>query len=230
MMFYIIQEEINGVWGASVLSDPKRLAWQPDGTVHICEYLPDNVERRLLFSSESSGYGEWVSHGGEWTSPSAGILTAPGGEAFLMETLWGTNLAMEADIAVSAGSLASLIVRGNPSAMAGYRISLDVERQQVGLYLRWPGTPDRPLQERPVALRPEGWHNLKVVVEGKFFEIYVDGVLQLVRDHGLYDSGCFGLHAHGMAHFRRVMAYVYQGPEEAEPDWQRHCRPRHLFP
>src|SRR6185436_14345220 len=60
MMFYIIQEEINGIWGASVLSDPKQLAWQPDGTVHIREYLPPNVQQHPLFALEREDYSAWI--------------------------------------------------------------------------------------------------------------------------------------------------------------------------
>jgi hypothetical protein len=250
-MFYIIQEEINGIWGASVLSDPKQVAWQPDGTVQIREVPPNKEARRWLSASEvevkssevsktsevskaspasatpdllETPYREWISQGGNWESPEAGFLVAPGNEAYLMDTLWGSNLALEAEVWLPAGGMASLMVRGNPSAMAGYRVSLDVERQRVGLYLRFPGEPDRPLQERRVELQPERWYNLKVVVQGRFFEVYLDGILYLVRDHDLYDSGCFGLHAQGAGRFRQVQAYHY--PEAAAPDWQRRCRPR----
>ncbi len=143
-MFYIIQEEINGIWGASRLSDPKRIAWRPDGTAQIHEHVPDNVKRRMLFASESEDYAPWVSHGGNWGISSEGILSAPVGEedaypdAYLINTLWGADFAMEAEVWAEEGGIASLIARGNPSAMAGYRISLDFERQVVGVYLRFP--------------------------------------------------------------------------------------------
>ena len=48
-MLYVVQEETAGVWGASVLSDPKRLEWMADGTVRIREHVPGNVSRRPLF-------------------------------------------------------------------------------------------------------------------------------------------------------------------------------------
>lgn len=103
---------------------------------------------------------------------------------------------------VETGGLASVIVRGNPSAMAGYRISLDFDQNLVGLYLIFPGEPDRLLQERAIDLSPQQWHTLKVVVQGKILDIYVDGALYIVREAQVYDSGCFGLHARGPAQFR----------------------------
>lgn len=230
-MLYILQEEINGIWGASRLSDPKRLAWQADGTVQIHEYVPDNVKRRFLFSSKSDNFAPWVQHGGEWSAGKEGRLSAPlgAGEAYLMDTLWGADLAIEAEVRAEDGSVASLIVRGNPSAMAGYRISLDFARNVVGFYLRFPAAADRVIQERTVSLQPGRWHHLKVVVQGAFFDIYVDGALYIVYHQSLYDSGCFGLHARGPVTFRRVQAYINDGPEAILQDWERRCWPRHLF-
>jgi len=231
-MFYIIQEEINGIWGASSLSDPKQVAWLPDGTVQIREYVPDNVRREGLFSSEREDYTEWASRGqGQWRSAEGVLSVSTGGaDGYFSDTLWGADLAFEAEVRAEAGNVASLIVRGNPTALAGYRVSLDFERQRVGLYLRFPNEPDQLLQERPAALAPGGWHSLKVVAQGEFFDIYVDGVLSIVRHHSLYKDGCFGLHARGAAQFRRVHAYRYIGPEGPAQDWTSRCRPRHLFP
>ena len=48
-MLYVVQEEMEGVWGASVLSDPKRVEWMADGTVRVREHVPGNVTRRPLF-------------------------------------------------------------------------------------------------------------------------------------------------------------------------------------
>jgi hypothetical protein len=231
-MFYIIQEEINGIWGASSLSDPKRMIWLPDGTVQIQEHVPDNVGRRPLFSSAVDGYQGWIRQGGVWQSSVDGILAASAGEdgSYFTYTLWGADLALEAEIEADQGGVGSLIVRVNPSALAGYRVSLDFDRKLVGFYLRFPGEPDRALQDRPVDLPGEAWHHLKVVAQGNFFEIYVDEVLTIVYHQRLYESGCFGLHARGSVRFRNVQAYRYIGPEGAAPDWHSHCRPRHLFP
>ncbi|MEZ4678037.1 MAG: hypothetical protein R2932_27845 [Caldilineaceae bacterium] len=97
--------------------------------------------------------------------------------------------------------MASLIVRGNPSAMAGYRISLAQTTGTVALYQRFPAQPDQLIQQRPVSLSANGWHKLKVVVQGGFFDIYVDDMLQIVRHHRTYTDGCFGLHAWGVCNF-----------------------------
>ena len=133
-MFYIVQEEIQGIWGASVMSDPKKIVWMPDGTVQIQEYVPDNVGRRTLFLSRADSYDAWVPHGGNWRRDKE-VLTAPSRDrdAYLMNTLWGEDLAIEAEMFSAFRETGSLIVRGNPSAFAGYRISLDFERGVVGL-------------------------------------------------------------------------------------------------
>lgn len=230
-MFYIIQEEIEGIWGASVLSDPKRLAWTPDGTVQIREHVPDNVQQQTLFDSNADNFTGWVQHGGEWRAAS-GEVRLPQGEqdVFLMDTLWGRDLTLGADMFAEQGVVASLIVRSNPSAMAGYRISLDFDRGVVGFYLRFPGQADRILQERQIALSAGEWHKLKVVAQGKFFEIYVDDNLLIVHDQRVYEDGCFGLHARGAIRFRHVYAYTVNDSGKDRQDWHRRCQPRHLFP
>jgi hypothetical protein len=227
-MFYIIQEEIAGVWGASVLSDPKRMEWLADGTVRIREHVPDNVQEKILFDSQRGDYSGWVQHGA-WDLES---VQSSGGnqDAFLLNTLWGRDFTLESEVLAQPGSVASLFVRGNPSAMAGYRISLDFARGTVGFYLRFPAQPDQLLQERAVTLQVGVWQHLKVVVQWKFFEIYVNDSLVLVHDQRLYEDGCFGLHAQGVVQFRKVLAYTITEPKWAPPDWNQRCQPRHLFP
>ncbi|HMN30472.1 MAG TPA: family 43 glycosylhydrolase, partial [Caldilineaceae bacterium] len=80
-MFYIIQEEIEGVWGASVVSDPRRIEWQADGTVRIREHVPEQTQKRLLFDGLGQGFDGWVQHGGEWQwSPEdSHLVTTPPG-------------------------------------------------------------------------------------------------------------------------------------------------------
>lgn len=63
-MLYIVQEEINGIWGASVLSDPKRIEWLDDGTVRVCEHLPAAVTRQMLFDSGQDAWNDRTSYGG----------------------------------------------------------------------------------------------------------------------------------------------------------------------
>lgn len=224
-MFYVVQEEIEGVWGASVLSDPKRIDWMADGTVRIREHLPPNVTRHPIFVGVADG--DWVQHGGAWKLAADGGVAAPGtGEAWLVNPLWGADGVFEAELRTPG--CASITVRGNPTALAGYRIGLDIERQVVGFYRRVPGQPEVVLQERPVVLAPDQWHKFKVVAQGKFFDIYVDDTLLIVRDERTYPEGCWGLHAAGPAEFRGVAAYVDIGPEIAAPAWSHACRPRHL--
>ncbi len=233
-MFYIIQEEIEGVWGASVLSDPKRMEWQPDGTVRIREHVPDDVQEKILFDSQRSDYSGWVQHGA-WSfggrSDDRGLLLSPGNaeDAFLINPLWGRDLTLEAEVLAQSDGVASLIVRGNPSAMAGYRISLNFAKGTVGFYLFFPGRAEQLLQERTVALQPGAWQRLQVVAQWKFFEVYVNDDLLLVHDQRIYEDGCFGLHARGPVQFRKVLAYTITEPKWALADWSQRCQPRHLF-
>jgi beta-fructofuranosidase len=230
-MFYIVQEELEGVWGASVLSDPKRIEWLPDGTVCIREHLPDNVQTKVLFESRQRDFSGWVQHGGKWQVAGSELQVTPSAEdAFLMDTFWGADLTFEAEMRAETDGVASLVVRGNPSAFAGYRIGLDFGRGVVGFYLRFPGQDEVVLQERPVKLEAGAWHKLKVVVQWKFFEIYVDDALMIVHDQRVYEDGCFGLHARGAVQFRNIQAYTITEQVWKLPAWSRRCRPRHLFP
>ncbi|MBX3011206.1 MAG: family 43 glycosylhydrolase [Caldilineaceae bacterium] len=231
-MLYIIQEEIHGIWGASILSDPKRIEWLADGTVRVREHVPENVTRQSLFDSDREALVDWVSHGGAWTSDALGQIHAPGAatDAYWLHTRWGRDLALAAEIKLEADSVASLLVRANPSAMAGYCISLDGSRGVVRLERLFPAEPATLLQERPVALTPGRWHQLKVVVQGEFFDVYVDETLLLVRHERTYGEGCFGLHARGAVQMRHVRADRYVGAEAIPPDWEHHCQPYHLFP
>jgi len=238
-MLYIIQEAIEGVWGASVLSDPKRIEWLADGTVQMREYLPDHVQKQVLFDSQLVDFAGWVQHGGAWGQGAGDkekraerkvLSPGQGEDAFLMNTLWGRDLSLETEVWAEQNAVASLIVRGNPSAMAGYRISLDFARGVVGFYLRFPDRPDQPIQERVIDLKSDTWHKLKVVVQWKFFEIYVDDNLQIAHDQRIYEDGCFGLHARGAVAFRHVRAYTMADGATQIKDWSRRCQPRHLFP
>lgn len=230
-MLYIVQEEINGIWGASVLSDPKRIDWLDDGTVRVREHLPATVTRQMLFDGRQDAWIDWVSHGGAWTATPDGEVLAPGGasEAITINTRWGRDVAMEAELWLAPDSVASFLVRANPSAMAGYRIGLDSQRGVVGLYRLFPAEPETVIQERPVALISDQWHKLKVVVQGEFVDVYVDDTLLLVRHERTYTEGCFGLHAQGAARLRNLLAYRYISPDGATSDWVRRCKPYHLF-
>ena len=114
--------------------------------------------------------------------------------------------------------------------MAGYRIGLDFARGMVGFYLRFPDQADRPIQEQAIAIQAGAWHKLKVVVQWKFFEIYVDDNLVIVHDQRIYEDGCFGLHAEGKVKFRQIQAYTTPHAETRSGGWERRCQPRHLFP
>jgi len=239
-MLYIIQEEIEGLWGASVLSDPKQICWQADGTVQIHEHRPATLQRTDLFTGKTDGFAGWVGHGGQWTVDQDGVVNAPAcvaassvdaaSDCFYMNTLWGKDLTLEGTVQLAADGVASFIVRGNPSAMAGYRITLAAAEGTIALTQLIPGQSDRCLQSRSVTLTPGQWHKLKVVVQGAFFELYLDDNLQIVRHHRAYVDGTFGLHARGAVRFGELQAYHLAGPESAATDWHQHCRPRHLFP
>jgi hypothetical protein len=185
----------------------------------------------MLFDSRLDTVDDWVHHGGDWSVGSDQTLVAPAvsDETLLLNTLWGRDLALEAELWLPADGVASLIVRGNPSAMAGYRVGLDRARGVVGLYERFPAQPERVIQERSVPLLPGEWHKLKVVVQGDFFDVYVDETLLLVRHERTYTEGCFGVHAHGPVQVRNLRAYRYLGPEDTASDWERRCKPYHLF-
>jgi beta-fructofuranosidase len=229
-MLYVVQEQLGDVWGASFLSDPKHMEWLPDGTVAIREQLPAGAVSHNLIAS---GIAEWISHGGLWSIDSDSVIAAPDGDGdvSLMDTLWGADLAFEAEIWLGETGVGSLLVRSNPSALAGYRVALDAAAGTVALYLRFPGTADRPLQERAIMLQPAGWQQLRVVTQGACLEIYVDGALCIVHADRTYPSGCFGLHACGVVRFRNLRAASYE-PRQAptDVDWDHRCEPRHLRP
>jgi len=228
-MLYIIQEELEGIWGASVLSDPKRIEWLPDGTVQVREQLPESASTQQLFAQEA-GFSDWIGHGGRWRADSD-ELHAPGiaTDAYLMHTLWGDDIACDTEILAEPGAVASLLVRANPSALAGYRVSLDVERSSVALLVKIPGLPDRLVQERPVSLAPGQWHRVRAVIQGPFIEVYVDEGLVIVYDLHTYSEGCFGLHAQGQVRFRETIATTAPRlANQLAAPWTRRCLPRHL--
>jgi hypothetical protein len=222
-----VQEELGNIWGASFLSDPKRLAWLPDGTVAIHEHQPTGIARRNLIASAVSSASTWISHGGVWRHGDDGVISAPDGDgdAFLMDTLWGADLAYEAEIWLGTTGAGSLLVRSNPSALAGYRVALDAAAGTLGLYLRFPGATDRALQARAITLQNGGWHLLRVVAHGPCLEVYLDRALYIVHADSTYAGGCFGLHGRGAVRFRNLRADTAAPPSA---DWEQRCEPRHL--
>jgi hypothetical protein len=226
-MLYIVQEQLGDVWGASFLSDPKRVEWLPDNTLAIREQLPPGIARRDLIGDSARGLAGWISHGGAWRIGGDGALETPDadGSAVLTDTLIGADLAFEAEVWLGEAGEGSLLVRGNPSALAGYRVALDAPSGTLALYLRFPGAADRPLQKRAIAIARAGWHQLRVVAHGAGLEVYVDGTLWIVHSDRTYTTGCFGLHARGAVRFRNLRADTDAPPGA---DWQERCLPRHL--
>jgi hypothetical protein len=231
-MFYVIQEEVAGVWGASVLSDPKVVNWQADGTAWVVEHVPANVARRTLIRQQD-GFAGWVAQPGAWQSGEDGRWHPPAGaaEAALVNPLWGRDAAVEVEITGAGNATGALLVRCNPSGTSGYRFGLDWSRQVLSLHVCLFQQPDQLIQERPIRLTPGHWHKLKVVAQGQFFDAYVDDELVLVRAHRMFDEGCCGLHAGGEAAFRNLHVYEMIGPEKLlEPTWTQRSEPRYLFP
>jgi hypothetical protein len=226
-MLYIVQEQLGNIWGASFLSDPKRLAWLPDGTVAIHEHLPAGVVRRDLIADGANAAAAWISHGGAWNHGDDCVIDAPAGDgdAFLIDTLWGADLACEAEIWLGATGSGSLLVRSNPSALAGYRVTLDAANGTLALYLCFPGAADQTLQKRAITLQRGGWQLLRVVAQGQCLEVYLDRALWIVHADSTYTSGCFGLHARGAVRFRNLRADTAALPGA---DWEQRCEPRHL--
>ena len=151
-------------------------------------------------------------------------------DSFAINTLWGGDLSFEAEVWLDENATGSLIVRGNPSAMGGYRIYLNAKDGTVGMARMTAGQPEMMIQQRKVELPPDRWHKLKVVAQGAFFDVYVDDTLLIVRHERTYVDGCIGLHANGKVMFRNVQAYHYQGLQNTQADWVIRCQPRHLFP
>jgi hypothetical protein len=222
----LVQEQRGTTWGATFLSDPKRLAGLPDGSVAIQEHLPPGIARRSLIAADAPPVMAWISHGGTWRQGDDGVIHAPdGGDAFLIDTLWGADLAWEAELWLGATGSGSLVLRSNPSALAGYRVALDAAAGTLTLYLCFPGAPDQSLQQRAVALQRASWQLLRVVARGPCLEVYLDDALWIVHADSTYASGCFGLHGRGAVRFRSLRADTAAPPDA---DWQQRCEPRHL--
>src|SRR5262249_3788618 len=116
------------------------------------------------------------------------------------------------------------------SGSSGYRITLDLATGTIALYQRLFQHLDRLIQERPLSLSAAGWHKLKVVMQDKFLDAYVDDELWLVRADRTFEDGCFVLHARGEVAVRNLSACEYLGPEKLmEQGWTRRSEPRHLF-
>lgn len=232
-MFYVVQEEVEGIWGASVLSDPKIVTWRQDGSIKIVEHVPDNVGQRKIFAQRDKSVSDWVQRPGAFLLTDDGVLHAQAADqdAYLINPLWGQDIVVEAEFQLSAGGIGSLMVRCNPSGTSGYRFSLDPDRNMFGLYMQLFNQPARLIQERAVNLSSGDWHKLKIVVQGKFLDAYVDDELLLVRTHSAFEEGCFGVHTRGDIAVRDLHAYEYLGPEKLiSRTWSRRAEPRHLFP
>ena len=238
-MFYVIQEEIAGRWGASRLSDPKRIHWRSDGLVEIHEHRPPGLDERLLFDSAHDPVDDWYSHGAgsgdAWRRDADGVIHAPQavGEHALVAPFWGKDFATSVQVRSSAGddpgAEASLLLYTNPSAMAGYRVAVVWHSGTLRLYRKIPGQPDELLQSRPLQSSGDGWHQLAVTVEDGVIEVYFDHALQIVRHDTVYREGGFGLHCRGPAHFRHLRV-THSPPSLPSPQaWDRRVMPRHLM-
>jgi beta-fructofuranosidase len=203
-MLYIIQEALDGIWGASSVSAPKRIAWLEDGTVEVRDHGTDGRSRIDLGSKDLAG---WRAAGGAW-QVDKGTVTAgcPAEGGYLMGRAWVHDTEITALVCAEEGSAAGLVLRGNWAGMAGYKVSLDGAAGRLLLTQMYPGAPDRLLGARAVELRAGATHRLTLAATGSLLEVYLDENLCLVRTDSLYAGGCAGLYARGQATFTEVSA------------------------
>jgi Glycosyl hydrolases family 32 N-terminal domain len=223
-MFFLVYEMIDGRWRGSTLSDPKRIAWLDDGTIEIHECARDDVYRRSVFREDCSAWirsddssnrkGDHVGFRDRHEDDSAWRVVGGRIDAhscddgyFMSPESVGRSFAYEAEILAERDSVASLVIRSNRHASSAYLVSLDYGRGKIGMYKRSHGEPNQLIQERSVGLVRGQTHKVRAVVEGEFFEIYLDGGLSIVRADATYGEGYLGLHSRGLGvHFSGVRA------------------------
>jgi hypothetical protein len=101
----------------------------------------------------------------------------------------GDNFIYSADIEVSKGVAAGLLIRQNDSRAGGVAI-LDFERQSV-VFCTVPRF--QIVDMRKIQLQYGQKYNIKIVANDKFIEVYIDEVLYLQFVFYFSDSGRFGL-------------------------------------
>ena len=140
---------------------------------------------------------------GSWTLSPNLINTTASGDVFLLTEKEADNFVYEAEVKVSSGRAAALIIRGdtnNSTLTQGYVCNIDVGANVVKIW--GPGISSTSVGK---TLLHNVWYKLRVEAYGNSIKIYVDDTLVVNTSYNNYSSGRIGLNAYnGSAEFRNI--------------------------
>lgn len=182
-----------GPWTLGVLTTPKRLTTTPEGYLRA-SYSP-LIERNqpanlvvgfptsLAESANQFGSGQWIVRRDEVSG------SCRTGWSIALMDVHADDFILVSTITISTGRAAGVVFHATDST-EGYVVFLDHETQQVVLTrLRQFDA----LQARQATLRPGQPYEVRIVGNGPFYEVYVDGALLINCVRYAMRRGRFGL-------------------------------------
>lgn len=208
-MFYIMWEYVTGRFLRGKVSDPVLMRFEQDGTLRLSEHVSPAVPRRSATLDRFVWY--------ENDKDPVGVVPVSTKDPMHVES----QLLVSAATSVNSSYRVLVRVRSEEAGLAfrldergnsGYFVTLAPDQKKLrffkrnvtGGYFNSTVVSDELIQERTLSSAGEDrYYEIKVLVKGEFFEIYLDDDLAIVRADYDYLSGHLGLYAQGSADFHR---------------------------
>jgi beta-fructofuranosidase len=212
-MFFIMYEKVRGVFHRGKVSDPVLMRFGQDGTLRLAEHVSPAVPRRRASLDRFVWYEREKDPVGVIPVSVTDIIHVE--NQLLVSVATSVNLSYRAQVRVH-GEEAGLAFRLDERGDSGYFVTLAPDEKKLRFFKRTisgssigstrgeAALSDELIQERKLpCLGEDRFYEIKVLVKGEFFEIYLDDDLAIVRADYDYLSGHLGLYTRGAADFRR---------------------------
>ena len=135
--------------------------------------------------------------------PEETTIAAPG-DSYRVSPHLHNEGGLSVQLALERGSAASLLTRSSPYARTCYLATLDAGRQRLSLARRVGEGSAEIIQEVPALIEPGVLYHLKIVWQGPFMELFLNGELRLSRADYTFNEGYVGFHVRGQARLRAL--------------------------
>jgi beta-fructofuranosidase len=200
--FYIVYELVDGLFHRGTISNPRLVSWKADGTLVFGELEHPQTQTQpvdgITTWRNGAGADMQVAFGPEETT-----IAAPG-DSYRVSPHLHNEGGLSVQLALERGSAASLLTRSSPYARTCYLATLDAGRQRLSLARRVGEGSAEIIQEVPALIEPGVLYHLKIVWQGPFMELFLNGELRLSRADYTFNEGYVGFHVRGQARLRAL--------------------------
>jgi uncharacterized repeat protein (TIGR01451 family) len=165
----------------------------PTATPSAATSTPTPLAGAAIFSDNfnDGDLAGWTSSGGTWTNPGTYMRgSRSDGYAWNMRAETGSNVIYEGTVNLLSGKGAGLVARASSDGTSSYCAVLDAADNAFRLCIDHEGWYMHSYQ---MTVEYNHQYRIKFVLNGNWFNVYLDGVKRLTGSYNRYDSGQFGV-------------------------------------